>query len=231
MFNPTQKEEIINLILTHDNKSQALFSTAFKAEIEVISENIAKAFAVQKETTEYINFNQLKDQISIKKNQLILYALTKSIDSLKLLSEGFFDASGNSIRCSFEALATTFLLIENPSVRVNGEHKPYVDRFNNKEKSVYPHRSIALLEPKNISIIDEKGKKFFTAGKDYYNNHSHASELSLTCMLDNTYIVYGGGYINEHRYRAKADIEFLWSYSENLTDIVTAVGKSFLIPS
>ncbi|QYK04585.1 hypothetical protein [Shewanella zhangzhouensis] len=146
-----------------------------------------------------------------------------------MLTEGFINASGNTFRISYEALAMCMLLTTNAKVQVGRGKKvkliDFDEAYFSGDKSTYPYQAIDIVVNNVEAIGLEQGSNWLKQAKDFYNGYSHASHMVFSSLvLKNGCSIIGGGYNSEKDDIYKNHLQFVKRFSDQLPNLINILA-------
>lgn len=162
--------------------------------------------------------------------EYLFLCLESQISGVRLLTEGFVNAAGNTFRISYEALAMCILLTARTKVKVGrGKQVKFIDfheAYCSGDRAASPYQAIDTVanNAKNIGL--EQGSNWLKQAKDFYNGYSHASHITFSSLvLKNGQSIVGGGYNSGKDDIYNSHLQFAKRFSIQLPNLITSVAK------
>ena len=182
----------------------------------------------------YQLFNNIKNSTDriIQVGGFAYLSFDNAYTSMKLLMIGYLTPSGNMLRQSLESACMAVLLATDCEIEIaakkgkNRKIKFYED-FANDEKHTQSYKAVSYVD-NNQEILGVNGKSIssFIKGKQFYNQYSHPSKMSMASRLtraNNISWLMGGGYDIGKKSIYDIEVETRVNYAEVLPTFIQEV--------
>ncbi len=151
------------------------------------------------------------------------------VTATRLLIEGHINASGNTMRISYESLCLAILLSAESNVLISKSkkakpvnfYKSYVQGNNNTKA----HKAIdnVLLNADALGLIE--GGEWLEQAKNFYNGYSHATIMTMgSLMLPSGKPIIAGDFYMEKIDLYKDHLKFIFRYANHLPQLVEGIA-------
>lgn len=151
------------------------------------------------------------------------------VTATRLLIEGHINASGNTMRISYESLCLAILLsAENNVIIDKGKNAKPVNFYKSYEQgknNTKAHRAIdnVLSNADTLGLIE--GHKWLKQAKNFYNGYSHASIMTMgSLMLPSGKPIIAGGFYKEKLDLYKDHLKFIIRYANHLPRFIEVIA-------
>jgi hypothetical protein len=198
---------IRNILVT--DRSVAEFCSTFDSEITVIT-NLLE----QSESCFEHYFSEPEKQKYKWVQEFTFMTIESLVTATRLLIEGHINASGNTMRISYESLCLAILL--------SAESNVIIDKGTNA-KPVNFYKSYVLLNADTLGLIE--GSEWLKQAKNFYNGYSHASIMTMgSLMLPSGKPIIAGDFYKEKLDLYKDHLKFIVRYANHLPKLIEAVA-------
>lgn len=202
-INPLKVDELVSCVFDSCDESMSNFQADFSQGVLSICEHLRDGWSGFLKFDNHANADEQHNYLTAN-----IYMLVESqFTSLKLLAGGFVAPSGNQLRVSIEALATSALLSQRGELlvqknRPNWKPRNYFADYKKGKHWVFPMKSLQILEANNDRIkLTGQALSMLSSIRKLYNQYSHASFLTLGAGIVNPEkLRIGGGYDREQKY-------------------------------
>ena len=213
---------IRNVLVT--DRSVAEFCSIFDSEITVIT-NLLE----QSESCFEHYFSEPEKQKYKWVQEFTFMTIESLVTATRLLIEGHINASGNTMRISYESLCLAILLsAENNVIIDKGKRaKPvnFYKAYEQGKSNTKAHRAIdnVLLNIDTLGLID--GSEWLKQAKNFYNGYSHASIITMgSLMLPSGKSIIAGGFYKEKLDLYKDHSKFIVRFANHLPKLIEVVA-------
>ena len=213
---------IHNILVT--DRSVAEFCSIFDSEITEIT-NLLE----QSESCFEHYFSEPEKQKYKWVQEFTFMTIESLVTATRLLIEGHINASGNTMRISYESLCLSILLSAESNVIIDKGKKAqpvnFYKAYEQGRSNCKAHRAIdnVLLNAETLGLIE--GREWLKQAKNFYNGYSHASIMTMgSLMLPSGKPIIAGGFYNEKLDLYKDHLKFIVRYANHLPKLIEAVA-------
>ncbi|NRB61421.1 MAG: hypothetical protein HRU40_00020 [Saprospiraceae bacterium] len=213
---------IRNILIT--DRTVEEFCVVFDTEISVIVDLLEKSESC---------FEHYFDDPQKQKFKWVQEFTFMSIESLitatRLLIEGHINASGNTMRISYESLCLVILLSAKQDLLIHKSKraKPvnFYKCYEQGESNTKAHKAIdnVIANADKLGLLE--GHEWLKEAKNFYNGYSHASIMTMgSLMLPSGKSIVAGGFYKEKLELYKAHLEFTIRFLKHLPQLIEEIG-------
>ncbi|MFC3032731.1 hypothetical protein ACFOEE_09380 [Pseudoalteromonas fenneropenaei] len=213
---------IRNILVT--DRSVAEFCSIFEPEITVIT-NLLE----QSESCFERYFSEPEKQKYKWVREFTFMTIESLVTATRLMIEGHINASGNTMRISYESLSLAILLSAERNVIIDKSKKAkpvnFYKAYEKGNSNTKAHRAIdnVLSNADTLGLIE--GGEWLKQAKNFYNGYSHASIMAMgSLMLPSGKSIIAGGFYKEKLDLYKDHLKFIVRYANHLPKLIEAVG-------
>ena len=213
---------IRNVLVT--DRSVAEFCSIFDSEIIEIT-NLLE----QSESCFEHYFSEPEKQKYKWVQEFTFMTIESLVTSTRLLIEGHINASGNTMRISYESLCLAILLSSESNVIIDKGKKAkpvnFYKAYEQEKSNTKAHRAIdnVLLNADTLGLID--GSEWLKQAKDFYNGYSHASIMTMgSLVLPSGKPIIAGGFYKEKLDLYKDHLKFIVRFANHLPKLIEVVA-------
>ncbi|UPW17366.1 hypothetical protein M0C34_14080 [Agarivorans sp. TSD2052] len=206
------------------DRSVAEFCSIFDSEITVIT-NLLE----QSESCFEHYFSEPEKQKYKWVQEFTFMTVESLVTATRLLIEGHINASGNTMRISYESLCLAILLSAESNVLISKSKKAEpVDFYKsylqgNKNTKAHKAIDIVLLNADTLGLIE--GYEWLKQAKDFYNGYSHASIMTMgSLMLPSGKPIIAGGFYKDKLDLYKDHLKFIARLAKHLPRLIEVVA-------
>ncbi|WP_418609384.1 hypothetical protein ACNSN2_18145 [Pseudoalteromonas sp. US3C1013] len=206
------------------DRSVAEFCSTFDSEITEIT-NLLE----QSESCFEHYFSEPEKQKYKWVQEFTFMTIESLATATRLLIEGHINASGNTMRISYESLCLAILLSAENNVLISKSKKAkpinFYKSYLQGNKSTKAHKAIdnVLLNADTLGLIE--GYEWLEQAKNFYNGYSHASIMTMgSLMLPSGKPIIAGGFYKEKLGLYKDHLNFVLRFAKHLPKLIEAVA-------
>ncbi|QFU04404.1 hypothetical protein FIU82_05125 [Pseudoalteromonas sp. THAF3] len=213
---------IRNILVT--DRSVAEFCSIFDSEITVITsqlEHIESCFE------QY--FSEPEKQKYKWVQEFTFMTIESVVTATRLLIEGHINASGNTMRISYESICLAILLSAESNVVIDKGKKAkpinFYKAYEQGKSNTKAHRAVdnVLLNASTLGLVE--GSEWLKQAKNFYNGYSHASITTMSSlMLPSGKPIIAGGFHKEKLDLYKDHLQFIVRYANHLPKLIEAIA-------
>ncbi|MFV0468710.1 MAG: hypothetical protein ACK5MK_07275 [Dysgonomonas sp.] len=151
------------------------------------------------------------------------------VTATRLLIEGHINASGNTMRISYESLCLAILLSADRKLIIdkskNAQPVSFYKAYEQGKNNTKAHRAIdnVLSNANTLGLVE--GSEWLAQAKDFYNGYSHASIMAMSSLiLPSGKSIIAGGFYKEKLNLYKEHLKFITRLANQLPKLIEVIA-------
>ena len=228
VIEPRKVEDVVIELFDDYNETLEEFSNNYNKELLEFAETISKCHR------NFQLFNSIRNPSDrvIQAGGFVYLSFDNTYTSMKLLMLGYLTPSGNMLRQSLESACMAVLLATDCEIAIAGKKGKkqkikFYEEFLDDKKHTQSHKAVSYVDNnQEILGVYDKSISSFIKGKQFYNQYSHPSKMSMASRLtpaNNISWLMGGGYDIEKKPIYDIEVEARVNYAGILPTFIQEV--------